>query len=119
MRLSKEEKDNIMKKASSYPSVSSFILDAANSFDDTKGAKKIKVVIEATKKIKEFEELMRLFANNVHSIAMYCNRCTLLGIDDTEPLTEAAKYTQVSEELRDAVYAFTTRFEKLVATMLC
>ena len=98
----------IRKKSSGYKSISSFILRAVTNFDAKYDKRKVDIIIEASQQMKELERIMLLFSNNIHAIAMYCNRCTLLGIDDMEPLVEAAKFTGVSREVIDKLYSYTS-----------
>lgn len=110
IRVTEKQYNLIKKKAGEGNSMSYFIINAAEHYDDKYLRKRIDVIEAAGEAFAKWNGNLRKFAGNINAIANYCNRCRILGIDDTEPIKEVGKYVDNIRELFQDVNTFHIRF---------
>lgn len=115
IRVTEKEYNLIKKKAGYGNSMTYFIINAVKHYDDKYLHKRIDIIESTGAAFKEWNNNLKKFASNINAIANYCNRCKLLGIDDTEPISEVCKYIDDMKELFQAIQSFHTRFLSFIS----
>lgn len=79
LRITKSEKLRLAEKAKNYPSLSSYILDAAMQFDDKLGIKKIDLINDFAQVYNAHNIELNRVGVNLNQLAKYTNMKLKLG----------------------------------------
>jgi hypothetical protein len=80
IRLTEEEYQMIGDKSKNYPSVSSFIIDACNKFDDRRGIRNLEFLMNFSSVYAEEKSVINKTASNINQIAHYANMLKKNGV---------------------------------------
>lgn len=80
LRLTEAELKSLKEKSEGYPSMSAFILDACDKFDDELGRKRIARLRQFSEDFQKFEYDINRIGNNMNQLAHYANRLKQMNL---------------------------------------
>lgn len=88
LRVTPEEKDLIKRKAKQYPSISSYILDAATGYDAKYSIALVDSLEQWSKQISDWKLFYQNLGTNINQLAKYENELALVGVHNEKMLEE-------------------------------
>lgn len=88
LRVTPEEKDLIKRKAKQYPSISSYILDAATGYDAKYSIALVDSLEQWSKQISDWKLFYQNLGTNINQLAKYENELALVGVHNEKLLEE-------------------------------
>lgn len=80
IRLTSEEKKQLMEKARNYKSLSAYILHSCFNFDDRATVRKLEFIDSWITSYKQYRNEFNSLANNLNQVAFYVNSLHNAGI---------------------------------------
>jgi hypothetical protein len=111
LRVTEDEKADIVRMAAGYSSVSAFILDAARHFDDRLGQRKLEAMDRFAEQFTGMERTVAGVANNINQLAHYANSMRLM--DRAQPGV-IAEFNRLTDEWNSLLKLYITENKRII-----